>query len=383
MTRARLTALTAALVAATLVAGCGDGELVAASPRSGATPADGWRTGTPMPLSPRDIGAVAWTGAEVLVVGGDDSAPCPPTASCTGPDHYRRDGAAYDPATGRWRALPDAPAEIPPYAAVAWLDGRMYVQAGRRILAFEPEGNTWTTLPGSVPEWQDLVAHDRRLITVSGSDELGVRPDRAFDPVDGTWADLPEDPLGASFDRGAVSTPRGLVLLAKRLVPDPGRTPAYVRAAVLRDGRWRLLADSDQLGGGQWAWTGQRLVDAALGGADGGEVDNYGRTIPFGGRLDPATGTWSRLPRTPEEGTGGWPVEAAGRLVAANGYVYDDAIGTWTRLRRPPDAPDSPGSTVWAGTDLVVLGGHDDDRREAEHHGRTAAVWLWAPGAAP
>lgn len=49
----------------------------------------------------------------------------------------------------------------------------------------------------------------------------------------------------------------------------------------------------DQVGG-SWTWTGQRLVDPTLGGADGGQVNNYGRVIPYGGRLDPATGDWSR-----------------------------------------------------------------------------------------
>src|SRR3712207_7514012 len=42
---------------------------------------------------------------------------------------------------------------------------------------------------------------------------------------------------------------------------------------------------------------------------------------------------------------------------AVEGWIYDDRDGTWTRL--PPPAEDlvEPGSGVWAGDVLVVLGG--------------------------
>jgi hypothetical protein len=111
---------------------------------------------------------------------------------------------------------------------------------------------------------------------------------------------------------------------------------------------------------GAGTWTGKHLVDATLGGADGGQVNNYGRVVPFGGRLDAATGTWSRLPGAPEERTGGWPVEApGGPLIAAEGWLYDDNDGSWTRLPRPDQAPAEPGPGVWADQALVVYGGAD------------------------
>ena len=92
------------------------------------------------------------------------------------------------------------------------------------------------------------------------------------------------------------------------------------------------------------------------------QTNNFGRVIPYGGRLDPATGAWSRLPHAPGEQTGGWPVEApGGPLVAAEGWLYDDAEGAWTRLPRPEDSPATPGPAVWAGGVLVVHGGADWD----------------------
>jgi heat shock protein HslJ len=145
--------------------------------------------------------------------------------------------------------------------------------------------------------------------------------------------------------------------------------------------RWTLLPDSDQLGGWRWSWTGRRLVDTTLGAADGGDVGPYGRTIPMGGVLDPATGRWGRLPDPPAIGSGGWPVEAlGGALVAAEGWVFDDRQETWTRLPRPEGAPPEPGSAVWAGELLVVLGGVDPaggSTLEALSDG----AWSWSPDA--
>ena len=124
------------------------------------------------------------------------------------------------------------------------------------------------------------------------------------------------------------------------------------------------------------------MVDPSLGGADGGEVNGYGRTIPFGGRLDPATGTWTRLPDPPQERTGGWPVEALdGPVIAAEGWLYDDRAGSWARLPKPSGAPPSPGVAVWADGELLVLGGTDWDRAEDPEDRTADRVWstaLWS-----
>lgn len=62
--------------------------------------ADRWRALPEPPLGGgRTRAAVAWTGRELVVAGGWSHAD----------DRPARDGAAYDPATDRWRALPDAP----------------------------------------------------------------------------------------------------------------------------------------------------------------------------------------------------------------------------------------------------------------------------------
>ena len=186
-------------------------------------------------------------------------------------------------------------------------------------------------------------------------------PDRVLDTRTGAWSVLPADPLSPSFDRSLTPTPHGLVLTASPIAAGGGpEDPALVEAAVLEQGaaEWRRLPDSEQLGGSRWSWSGRNLVDPTLGGADGGEVNGYGRVLPFGGRLDPATGRWSPLPDAPAPLTGGWPVEAVhGPVTAAEGWLYDDEEERWSRLDPPEGAPAQPGPATWLDDTLVVYGG--------------------------
>lgn len=379
----------AATVLLLLAAGCGPGTT---DHPAGEAPGDpsSWTRLEDSPLSPRQGPLVAYVGREVVVVGGYAGSPCPPNADCAVPeDAVQRDGAALDPDTGTWRRIADAPRPVPDFASTAVIGRVLYVVADDALLSWDSRTDTWGEweVPGGDAGW--LVADGRRLLVVSGSDENGERPDRVLDARSGDWSTLPADPLSPAFDRFVVSTPAGLVLTAKAIAADGGPAdPALVRAALLPDGerRWRTLPDSDQLGGGRWSWTGHRLVDPSLGGADGGEVNNYGRVILFGGRLDPATGTWSPLPDAPDERTGGWPVDAPdGPVIAAAGWLYDDAAESWTRLPRPAAAPAEPGPAVWAGDRLVVVGGVDwdlpDGAEPSPENVWSTGVWAstWTP----
>jgi hypothetical protein len=352
-------------VALLLTAACGTSA--PPGPPEVGTGAGTWRELPAAPLAPRQGPVAVWTGAEALFLGGDPSAPCPPGADCAGPDAYLRDGAAFDPERSTWRRTAPALAPIGPWTAAAVIGDEVYLEAARGLQAYDASEDTWTlhrsTIP--LPAYAGLVADRGRVIVVRSERHREDAADVVLDPETGTWSDLPPDSLGPAFDRVITSTPLGLVLTGQELVPQPGsEEPSLVKAALLRRGaeQWELLPESDQLGGWRWTWTGARLVDPTLGGADGGEVNGYGRTIPYGGVLDPATGAWARLPDPPEPLTGGWPVEAlGGPLSAIEGWVYDDRDRSWTRIPRPEGAPSDPGSAVWAGERLIVLGGVDPD----------------------
>lgn len=202
-----------------------------------------------------------------------------------------------------------------------------------------------------------------RLIGYSGSQEKGVEADLLFDPTAGTWSDLPADPLVPSFDRVVVWTGRELVLLGLAVVPNPNsEKPALYRAAAfdLASGAWRRLPDSEVVGWNPtWYWAGGRIVNASLGSADGGEVNNWGRRFPFGGVLTLPAGEWSPLPDTPAE-TGpyqGLSVGGPEDVVSGDGWVLHVSTGTWTELPRPPQPADQGEAAVWADDRLIVWGG--------------------------
>ena len=374
----RLTWLAALLL---LTAGCGT-QADGAQTSTGAGPGAGaWSRLPDPPLSAREGSVAAFVGGRAVFVGGYDGPPCPAGADCAyREDANRSDGAAYDPATASWSRIADAPLGVPPESPATVVGDRLYVLVGDTLLAWDSDRDAWTrTRPPGDPGWSRPVSDGTRLVLAEDSQERGVHPDQVLDTTTGRWSALPPDPLRPAFDRLLVPTPAGLVLTAKPLDDDGHPAdPAFVHAALLPEGsdHWQVLPPSEQLGGWRWSWTGERLVDPTLGGADGGEVNNFGRVLAYGGRLDPATATWSPLPHAPAEGSGDWGVEALdGPRMAVEGWLYDDAAGDWTRLARPDDAPAAPGPAVWAGDTLVVSGGTDGSRGTSPEDVRSTGAW--------
>ena len=72
----------------------------------------GWSALPASPLSPREAALGLWTGREVLLIGGSDAPPCPASASCVEDRTPLVDGAAFDPATNRWRTIADSPVPL-------------------------------------------------------------------------------------------------------------------------------------------------------------------------------------------------------------------------------------------------------------------------------
>ncbi|RNL65272.1 hypothetical protein EFK50_04745 [Nocardioides marmoriginsengisoli] len=371
-----------ALLAALTLTGCGAEAQPDPNDR-----APGWQRLTEAPLSPRSAPVVVWTGSEVLAIGGEVGDTCPPNADCAFPNESAADGAALDPDVGTWRPIAPAPVPVPGYSPSAVVDGHLFVRVGRKLLDYDLDADRWRVLTRPSSDWYDLEADGDRLLLVSGSDENGVRPDLAYEPVTRAWSELPEDPLGPLFDRGLLATPAGVLLVGKELVASPGGgdRPSYVLGALLdrSTGTWSTLPRSDQLGGGSWGVIGSRVVNLSLDSSNGGGpgAGDYGRRIPFGGTLDLGTKTWGRLPNPPKYLTGGWPVGAVGTdRIAAEGWIYD-GTASWTKVPHPRGAAVQPGPAVWAGDRLIVIGGtHQTSDNKTNRDG---SVWAWRPEPGP
>ncbi len=379
--------------AALFLAACGSGGSAAPD---GAADSSPWQAVPASPLSPRTGALGLWTGSEVLLIGGSDAAPCPPSASCVPPDVAPlADGAAFDPQTRMWRPIADSPvpfewaqAVLIRKTAYLWIPGSPgRPNADSAFLMYHVRQDRWQELP--LPANSDrlggIVQAGDGVVAYAGTDEQGEQPDLVFDPATGSWSELQPDPLSPSFDRSMAWSGEELLLFDHELVPNPGsEKPSVTRAAALdlESGSWRRLPDSEILASGPWVIDDTRLINPMLGGADGGDTNNWGRTYPYGGILEPASGRWSALPDPPdgeEDFASGVLTESLGHYFGHRGWILDAATDTWIQV--PPLANDelvTDRTVVSAGADLLVFGGA---RWKSQSLDATLLndAWIWSP----
>ncbi|MGH2722012.1 MAG: hypothetical protein ACRDJO_10480, partial [Actinomycetota bacterium] len=329
-------------------------------------------------------------GDELLVVGGDTWA-CPPNASCAPPqDPPFRDGAAFNPRTGAWRRIADAPVPLAS-AATAVVRGTVYLRVpgipGQPLhtsafLGYSVQDDAWVELPWPDPSdhVHTLTSTGERVVAVSASDEQAERPDWVFDPGTATWSPLPDDPLPAAFDRRIVSTGGRLVLFGKEIAALGAPRPPPTLAAVfdVASARWQRLPDGPVTDSLDWFAEGETLVNPSLDVGDG----DPDRARRHGGVLDLVSGAWAPLPDPPA----GKRQQAAGvrgdrrvEFFRYRGPLLDLPSGSWQEVPSLHEGGEVEGRTVvTAGRDLFVSGG-------VGWSGRGDGVllregWLWSPG---
>jgi hypothetical protein len=194
------------------------------------------------PLSPRVNAAAVWTGDEVLVIGGDEDAPCVdlclveplPTA------------AAYDPATDEWRELSDVPGRWFSYQGAVVAAGTVFtpgeLDGQGALLTYDVADDDWDHVepPGTpaLPRQFDLVgAHDRLIFVSTCFCPHDPSPNVSLDVRTGAWEELPDDPFPNAARREVVGVGDDLYVFTSQ-----GGT-GQVQGAVLHDDadRWTGL----------------------------------------------------------------------------------------------------------------------------------------------
>ena len=167
-------------------------------------PATGrWGMLPPAPLSPRRPVTTVWTGKEMIVWGDGSRAAA------------ARDGAAYDPVADRWRSLPPAPLALNE-ASAAWTGKKMLVFGAlldgnnhstiryARGIAYDPEADRWRELPDSPlsPQASSVAWTGNEVLAWDYELAAG-----AYDPVRNAWRKLPDLPLrfGECYPESATS----------------------------------------------------------------------------------------------------------------------------------------------------------------------------------
>lgn len=377
--RRRGIVLLVVLAAAPACSSATDAEV--ATTDSGPAPAAlAWREAGDAPLSARRPGAMVWTGSAVLVAGGSTFL-CPPGASCVGPtDPPLQDAALLDPATGEWRAASPSPLPVG-WSSAVLVGGDVYVlawgwepdDAGDHLLRYDVTADRWdeVALPAGVDPGSALApAGDDGLVVYAASHEAGgaAEPDLLY--RGGEWSELPLPPLSAGFDRAMVWSAPHLYLFDRENVDQPGSAaPSIARAARLDLAAmdWERLPDSEAVSSSPWFATGDALVNPTLGGADGGETGNWGRTHPYGGVLDLTTLTWEALPPAPDDLPAGGAFGAGASMAMGPGWTPSGrARYLDVERRRWIEVPPVPGAgggatvsreVVGAGCHLVAFGG--------------------------
>lgn len=149
-----------------------------------------WTTLPAPPLPVRGQPLVAWTGREVIVGGGHGFA-------TTGASGELADAAAFDPVTGAWRMLPEAPTAFQGnerYGDIA-VDGRVIVfdttDADRRVLVLDPTTGEWQLAPGpnrpELTERRELAGRREAPVVSTGSSALVWGGGVAASEGDGVW----------------------------------------------------------------------------------------------------------------------------------------------------------------------------------------------------
>ena len=360
------------------LAGCGDDMPIDLADRGG------WVRLPDPPLSGRNGANIVGVGDDVIVFGGTDFL-CPSAADCeTGDSVAFADGAAFDRSLNEWRPIADLPAPTI-RADTAVLGDRAFAltrglgAVDRELMVYDVSDDAWlqVDLPdGTAPSGSSsIVATDDAIVLYASTDEHGTAPDWVFDPADESWSELPDDPLGSAFDRSMVWNGVALFLFDKALVESPGGAdgPSYTRAARYEDGAWTALPTADTIGPGPALVDRHRLIAPVLGCADGGEVNGYGRCIPYGAVFDTTANEWGELPNAP--GKGRKHISSDGGvsgtdLVAGStrGQFFDATTDEWFDL--PPLDLTEPGSSdigavtfvsrraASVGDAIVVVGGN-------------------------
>ncbi len=296
----------------------------------------------------RDLPAVVWTGAEMIVWGGLRR------------DQRRADGARYRPSTDEWVAMADGPVAMTGTAAV-W--------TGVEMIVWDPSGAGAAYHPGS-DRWRAIATDGQPgdlaapLAVWTGAemivlDQLGARGGR-YHPAADRWAPVASDgPPAENVFFGAVWTGD------EAIVWGAGQdfVPAAHRYHAAAD-RWSPI-EANQAMSGAGVWTGRELFFAG----GGGEISSMAAA-----RYDPAADRWREAARSFGPAgiigqTAAWTGErvivwGGTALVGgesrevASGALYDPEADAWTPMAQEgAPSPRARAAALWTGSELVVWGG--------------------------
>jgi N-acetylneuraminic acid mutarotase len=333
---------------------------------------DTWRSMTTLNApTPRQGHTAVWTGQEMIVWGGANTATYPWT--------YPTDGGRYDPSSDTWTqtATSGAPESRWVHSAV-WTGSEMIVWGGLRQYAnlatggrYDPVADSWV-LTSTVAAPSERNAHTAiwtgsEMIIWGGlysiiDFEQALDTGGRYDPLSDTWA--PSTTVGSPTARANHST----VWSGSEMIVwgGHGHVSQGNRTNYQTGSRYDPAADS---------WTPTSLGDAAAGGYGHTSVWTGNHVIIFGGssigaRYDPAIDAWTPISTTyaplSSIGAGHSAIWTGAEMIVWGGPAYVDTGGRYDPLSDawlPVSTVNAPvgrrdHTAVWTGAEMIVWGGY-------------------------
>ena len=323
-----------------------------------------WPTIAPDPRGAVVDSAVVWAGKEAIVVGGRDADNAPVNGA-----------SAYDPATDSWRRLADPPDSTDSVgrinALAAWTgsevlvlggdlpDGGLLVSYGH---VYDPSADRWTVTsspPGFVNDRSPWAWTGAELLvwpSDGGNPTMDVTP-LAYDPASDSWRTLSEPPVRRRQQAASVWTGTEWVIWGGA---DDGVELDDGVAYDPATDTWRLIAASPlsarRVGG---VWTGAEVIVAA--GYQGGDHGNGISALGDAAAYDPQTDTWRPL-------AGGfahpgfepvWTGRQVLMFAKAGVVIYDPPSNTWTDSCCTGDGRGFGSAPIWTGSTALLIGSTD------------------------
>jgi hypothetical protein len=353
-----------------------------------------WSARAGSPLGDRSSPLLAWADGQLLEIGGWPAGSTGRSAA----------GAAFDPATGRWKRIASAPpggSFADGDSSAVWTGRYLAVASGTAepcpgnpapaphcwtgLALYSPTANRWTVL--AVPRQFDGLP--MAAVVWTGHDLIvGAAALSATNPNAGRLAVAAYEPATGRWQLITPVLPRGHAPGALNLVYDDGRLllwsfwqdavkPGTWGTEVLAmnaRGVWRNVTGSWPQGTAFGLSATSDGIMVAPGGYWCGDLcTGYGTSGADAYFANPATLALTRIPAGPlsELSPGSFSfVWAGGAIIAVSTVsggltahpimpgdmaMYDPATQRWTELPATPGHPQLTSDSVWTGTELLTL----------------------------